>query len=71
MHFVKWVVKAAGKDTPWMIDPRPIHTLVSLGMTIETLIILQKQKYSVLKVWGNFDEEINMACNTDYLHLWL
>lgn len=23
IHFVKWVVKASGKDTPWMIDPRP------------------------------------------------
>jgi len=23
IHFVKWVAKAAGKDTPWMIDPRP------------------------------------------------
>ena len=23
VHFVKWVVKASGKDTPWMIDPRP------------------------------------------------
>ena len=23
IHFVKGVVKAAGKDTPWMIDPRP------------------------------------------------
>lgn len=23
IHFVKWVVKAAGKDTPWMFDPRP------------------------------------------------
>lgn len=23
IHFVKWVVKASGKDTPWMVDPRP------------------------------------------------
>lgn len=23
IHFVKWVVQAAGKQTPWMIDPRP------------------------------------------------
>ncbi len=23
IHFVKWVVKMSGKDTPWMVDPRP------------------------------------------------
>ena len=23
IHFVKWVVKASGKEIPWMIDPRP------------------------------------------------
>lgn len=24
IHFVKWVVEAAGQRTPWMFDPRPI-----------------------------------------------
>ena len=54
IHFVKNLVEAAGKDTPWMIDPRPNSYIGEFRNDYRDLDFFPKTNQLVIESVGEF-----------------